>query len=179
MTGDIKFSGSYFSSPAMLSEGALHLNAFDLARFAVTTAAEILHYLRDNPLPKGSTQAHPAVTLLQERHIDVCGGLDVNYLIYKAAPLFALVEAEVTMGGRRVLWALSRLDNRFYSEIDASRKLIAEALQALQVYKTEVVRLQKVAHGVAHWGDATNFNQMDWAQHNQAFLTMEMAESST
>lgn len=164
-------------SQALLDTALVELDAFRLGRLALTLAAELLYFC-DSTEPcveQAQPSQNPVLRMLEERGLDRVAS-DTNFLIYKAELLYAIVQADVAAGGRRILWVASEMQSR-KAEPNAHRQIIADALAAVQRYKTAVIRRDQEVNG-AHWGDATTFNRKDWTNLNEEFLSMRLAGSN-
>ncbi len=89
------------------------------------------------------------------------------FLSRLADELFGLVEADVAVGNRRVLWQLE----------PQQRNLIFDALAAFQHLKEESLRRQREAKRSPEWATGTLLSKRDYAGLNEAFLAAELPKA--
>jgi hypothetical protein len=137
-----------YIDPKLKKEPLIEMESPSLTMFVAQTAANLLAssrggYPSDEIIPEKDPVGYILASRLSWAHHGF-----TNALVSQADFLYAVVETSVRM----------RMPVVFQDRLIAS--LITEALEAFQIWKTNLIKVQKERHG-EDWGDATKFNHMD------------------
>lgn len=127
-------------------------------KFAEQTAASIIVACKGYPRDGSSPKEDPIGSVLTKRMSWADHGY-TNALISQVEFLYALVVC-MTETGRKP----------FATDIETA-KLIADALDEFQKWKTDVCNAEQLIHG-KNWATATGFFKTNWADKNKKFLSL-------
>lgn len=160
------------STPGQFHVGAitLTLDPMTLAKLAVDAALDLLAICEE--IEPQITSAWPDVTSDRFSHfieVQPAAFEPLRYAHSRASFLFTLVEADVALGGRKLLAFLGEpYGTAFTAGQDVGGTLVTNALSAYQRIQVEMLRLQREEKG-QNWGSASP--DPSWDEHNQAFLS--------
>lgn len=137
--------------PAGRGNPLVEVESTSLTFLAYQTAASVIHTCNENP-PDAKRMNRGASAILETRVNWADHGL-LNALLAQIGFLYALVEAQVELGQRTVLFMLD------------SPSIITDALSAFQAWKTAYAE----ALG-GKYGKKTVFYRKDWTDLNERFL---------
>ncbi len=147
---------------------SLDIDPFSMARLAIDTALDLLAICKE--IAPQISEAWPRVactrfdTLYAGSHYHF---EPLQYAYHKAILLYSLVATDVALGERRLLMLVNEMYQSGFSEPDVNRRLITDALSAIQKIHMDILRRQRDTQG-ENWRRA--FPDPHWDDMNERFL---------
>lgn len=140
----------------------IHVPVGDLRDDAILLAVQLTGYCQMAHMDKdGNLPPLPAAPYLDQMGVTLDPFAAMTML---ADRLYLIVEIDVLVGQRRVLWLME----------PAERQLVADALNAFQLVKTAYLSRVRQAMGSENWCSAVHWAKRDYSGLSQQFLNAQL-----